>query len=127
MKFENIFKYHNNFPDNNDQHSYKLSPSSPVDGWSEMTEPGQNSYRMTRCTPKSEIFWILRWSILSIRIYWGKKLWEDLIQIRRFDKSDADISDLIIECFDRDESCQLSQIIYPWSSIVFPPGLAKIF
>ena len=27
-------------------------------------------------------------------------------KIQRFDKSDTDISDLIIECFDRDESCQ---------------------
>ena len=25
---------------------------------------------------------------------------------QRFDKSDTDISDLIIECFNRDESCQ---------------------
>ena len=27
MAGENIFKFHNNFPDNNDQHSDKLSPS----------------------------------------------------------------------------------------------------
>ena len=27
-------------------------------------------------------------------------------KIQRFDKSDTDISDLIIECFNRDESCQ---------------------
>ena len=31
---------------------------------------------------------------------------DNIFQIQRFDKSDTDISDLIIECFDRDESCQ---------------------
>ena len=27
-------------------------------------------------------------------------------KIQRYDKSDTDISDLMIECFDRDKSCQ---------------------
>ena len=30
----------------------------------------------------------------------------DWKKIQRFDKSDTDISDLIIECFDQDKSCQ---------------------
>ena len=34
----------------------RLLHYSQVDGWSEMAKPGQNSYRMTRCTPKLEIF-----------------------------------------------------------------------
>ena len=36
-------------------------------------------------------------------------------KILRYDQSDADILDLIIECFDRDESCQklyFKQLIY---------------
>ena len=35
-------------------------------------------------------------------------------KIQRFDRSDTDISDLIIECFDQDKSCQklyLKQLI----------------
>ena len=27
-------------------------------------------------------------------------------KVQRFDKSDTDISDLVIECFDRDKSCK---------------------
>ena len=37
-------------------------------------------------------------------------------KIQRFEKFDTDISDLIIECFDRDESCQklyFKQLISP--------------
>ena len=38
-------------------------------------------------------------------------------KIQWFDKSDTDISDLIIECFDRDKSCQklyFKQLISTW-------------
>ena len=40
-----------------------------------------------------------------------------LRKIQRFEKSDTDISDLIIQCFNRDESYQklyLKQLVTPW-------------
>ena len=47
-----------------------------------------------------------------------------ILQIRRFDKPDKYISDLIIECFGRDKSCQkfyfnFKQIISQWLTSYF--------
>ena len=57
-------------------------------------------------------------------------------KIQRFDISDTDISDLIIECFSRDKCCQkwhFKQLIFPWYtsccalfSLREPPKLNKL-
>ena len=58
-----------------------------------------------------------------------------IFKIRRnqgFDKSDTDISDLIIECFDWNKSCQkwyfkqLIPMINFLFSTVLPPGASKV-
>ena len=54
-------------------------------------------------------------------------------KIQRFDKSDTDISDLIVECFNQDKSCQklyFKELIFSMINfllcIVLPPGASKV-
>ena len=57
---------------------FTCSASVTTIGWAlywgrRPTEPGINSNKRTRYTPKSEIFWILRWCVLSFCTCWAKK------------------------------------------------------
>jgi len=53
---------------------YTYTHHSPAVGRRNFREPGINSDKRTRYTPKSEIFWILRWCVLSFCTCWAKKV-----------------------------------------------------